>query len=99
MSSSARKVEAMKHAIQDMKTRILPKVNENDTPLAIGFSDDSIKNTLTMIEYFESARREDRLAVDDTVHIYFTGKQSEAQKLEKPWRSLEQSEYMTIIRI
>jgi hypothetical protein len=99
MSSSIRKVEAMKHALEDIKTRILKRVRQENTSLAIGFSDDSIKNTLTMIEYFESARSTSRLSVNDTVHIYFTGKQSEAQKFEKPGRNLEQSEDMMIIRI
>lgn len=37
-----------------------------------------------MIEYFESARSENKLSDDDTVHIYFTGKQLESKKLEKP---------------
>lgn len=99
MSSSVRKVEAMKHAIKDVQTRILPRFGGSNSPLAIGFSDDSVGNTRTMIEYFESTRSENKLSDDDTVHIYFTGKQSEVEKLEKPWRNLEQSDDMTIIRI
>lgn len=35
MPSSIRKVEAMKHAIKDVRTRILPKVGQENSPLAI----------------------------------------------------------------
>lgn len=99
MLSSTRKVEAMKHYIAEVTHRVLSKIWLNNYPIAIGFSDDSVKNILVMIEYFESIRRNNSLRSNNTVHIYFTGKQSEIEKLKKAWRNLEKNDDMTIIRI
>ncbi len=99
LSSSEKKVKAMEHYTIDVQKRIITKLWLGVYPLAIGFSDDSVRNTLAMIEHYEQLRTNRAISDDTTVHIYFTGKQSEIQKLEKPWRSLEQSEDMIIVRI
>jgi len=99
LSSSERKVKAIEHYTTDVTHRILTKLWLVWHPLAIGFSDDSVRNTLAMIEYYEWLRAKRTISDNTTVHIYFTGKQSEVQKLEKAWRNLEQSENMIIIRI
>lgn len=99
LSSSERKVKAIEHYTKDVTHRILAKLWLRWYPLAIGFSDDSVRNTLAMIEHYEWLRANATILDDTTVHIYFTGKQSESKKLEKAWRNLEQSGEMTIIRI
>jgi hypothetical protein len=52
-----RKVEAMRHYIQDVTHRILTPLGMKDIPHSIGFSDDGVANMEAMIEYFESEKK------------------------------------------
>lgn len=70
-----KKVISMDHYIQDMRRRILDSIGiDNSTPLAIGFSDDSVSNMRHMVQSFVKKRKNGTLG-NDTVHLYFTGKQ------------------------
>ena len=96
-SSAQRKTIAMWHFKADVCSRILPRVWLTSVPLAIGFSDDSVSNCTAMRDYFLSIKS--GLTPDSTIHLYFTGRQSEAQKLQKYGVDIEYGMDMTTIRI
>ena len=72
-SMAKRKTIAMEHYLHDMQTRIIEKIWLENTPRAIGFSDDSVSNMEAMIDFF-TEKRKTELKEKDTVHLYFTGK-------------------------
>lgn len=94
---SVRKTLAMDHLIHRTNS-LKEKLWLKDVPLSIGFSDDSLSNIEAMIGFFIEQRKLGNLS-KDTIHIYFTGKQSEAKKLQKYGVSIEFWEDMATVRI
>ena len=66
-----------------MKVSQIPELKDRN--LSVGFSDDSLSNIRAMTEFMEEERQKQDglIAPSDKVRIYFTGRQSESQKLEK----------------
>ncbi len=96
-SMAKRKTIAMKHYLDDMQTRIIEKIWLENTPLAIGFSDDSVSNMEAMIDFFKE-KRVNGLNEENTVHLYFTGKKWSL----KTWNLVKnrtEKEDMTIIEL
>ncbi len=93
-----KKVLCLAHYIQDVLNRILKPVWIQDSWLAIGFSDDSAKNMSAMLDYFIERRRNGSLE-NNTVHLYFTGKQWQLPIPEESCISIEKMEDMTIIQV
>lgn len=87
-SSSMRKVGAMKWYIWEVhrKLRVVgTKFQKNiediiteETPLALGFSDDSLWNIVAMWEYFA-----DNLPINHKARLFFTGKQTQYNDVKK----------------
>lgn len=78
MKSSEKKTHAMTHLIALTKKRIDMIDSLRGTPLAIGFSDDSIGNIEAMTQYFISERKNNSLiTTEDKIRVYFTGNQDQ----------------------
>ena len=101
LPNSTKKTHAMREFIKSTKAKVMDIPNLKDKSISLGFSDDSLSNIEAMITFLEDERtkRDWVITPNDKVKIYFTGKQSEAKKLEKLWRNLEYGIDMTIIRI
>ena len=94
-----KKVISMDHYMQDMRRRILDSIGiDNSTPLAIGFSDDSVSNMRHMFQSFVKKRKNGTLK-NDTVHLYFTGKQWALSVADEDCIHVSQNEKMTIIQV
>ncbi len=72
--SADKKVFSMNHYIHDMKQRILKPLWYENISLAIGFSDDSASNMTAILNHFIKQRALWELE-NDSIHLYFTGKQ------------------------
>lgn len=98
MKTPEKKVFCMDHYIEDMRTRILGPIGIENTSLAIGFSDDSVSNMSAMMDAFIQKREVGSLK-NDTVHLYYTGKQWALAIPTKESIQVSQNQTMTIIQI
>lgn len=97
-SMSKRKVQALKHYIQEVTEHILIPLRLTDTPLAIGFSDDSLGNMQTMLWYFQSEKAQGNYK-RDKIRLYFSGKKEDYAALDLPWVDAQQEKNMLVIRL
>lgn len=98
MATPEKKVISMDHYIQDMKNRILASIGIKNAPLAIGFSDDSVGNMKSMMSSFIE-KRNAGVIKNDTVHLYFTGKQWALHIPTENCIQVTQNGKMTVIQV
>ena len=78
MKSAEKKTHAMAHLIAQTKKIIYSIESLKNTPLAIGFSDDSIGNIDAMTQYFlEERKTQNLIKNEDKIRIFFTGNQEQ----------------------
>lgn len=98
LKSHEKKTHAMSHLISHTK-KLIKKIDSlRDTPLAIGFSDDSIGNIDAMTQFFlEERKAQNLIKTEDKVRIYFTGNQDQICILPREGIVIEEQD--TIIKM
>lgn len=97
-SSAQKKTFCMNHYIQDIRTRILAPLWYNHIPQAIWFSDDSVTNMMAMLAYFLQEKEKWNL-YNDSIHLYFSGKQWSLPIPETKGIIVTQESNMTILQL